>query len=73
METTGFVLADFLRRYLPLLIPIILVELALLFVALFDLIRRSHTNGPKWLWAIIIVFVNLIGPIVYFIVGRKED
>jgi hypothetical protein len=62
-----------LQKYLPLIIPIILIELGLLITALVDLIRRPRTNGPKWLWVIIIVLVNLIGPIVYFIVGRKEE
>ena len=62
-----------LKQYLPLLIPILLIEIALWVVALIDLVRRPHTNGPKWLWVIIIVFANLIGPIVSFIVGRKED
>ncbi len=73
METTGFVLADFLRKYLPLLIPIILVELALLIPALVDVIRRPKTNGPKWMWILIIILINLIGPIVYFVIGRKEE
>jgi hypothetical protein len=40
--------------------------------ALVDLIRRERTKGPKWLWALIIVFVNLIGPILYFIIGRED-
>ena len=62
-----------LQKYLPLIIPIILIELGLLITALVDVIRRPRTNGPKWLWVIIIVLVNLIGPIVYFIVGRKEE
>ncbi len=65
--------ASILRQYLPLLIPIILIELALLITALVDAIRRPKTNGPKWMWILIIVLINLIGPIVYFIIGRKEE
>lgn len=41
-------------------------------VALFDLRKIHATNGPKILWVLIIVFVNLLGPIAYFIVGRKQ-
>ena len=63
---------DLIRELLPFLIPIILLELALMIFALVDLIRRERTKGPKWLWAIIIVFVNLLGPIVYFIIGRED-
>ena len=32
-----------------------------------DLVRRAQTRGPKWLWALVILFVNLIGPIIYFV------
>ena len=64
---------ELIKQYLPLLIPVVLIELGLLFAALFDLIRRPHTNGPKWLWVIAIVLVNFFGPIAYFIFGRKEE
>ena len=64
---------DALKQYLPLLIPIILIELALMVAALWDLIRREKTRGPKWLWVIIILFLNMIGPIVYFLVGRDDE
>jgi hypothetical protein len=64
---------EIIRPYLPFLIPILLLQLGLIVVALIDLFRRPATNGPKGLWVIIIVLVNFIGPIVYFLVGRKED
>jgi Phospholipase_D-nuclease N-terminal len=71
METTD--VFSIIKQYLPLLIPVVLIELGLLVTALVDLIRRPQTRGPKWLWAIVIVLVNIIGPIVYFIAGRKEE
>ena len=52
--------------------PIIVIQLILMVVALIDLVRVSYTNGPKWVWALVIVLVNLVGPIVYFIFGRKN-
>ena len=61
-----------IRQLLPFLIPIALLQLALLVVALIDLARRERTRGPKWLWVLIILFVNLIGPILYFVFGREE-
>ncbi len=57
---------------IPFLIPIVLLQLGLMGFALVDLIRRERTKGPKWVWALVIIFVNLIGPIVYFVVGREE-
>ena len=61
-----------IQQFLPYLIPILLLQLVLIVVALIDLARRERTRGPKWLWALIILFVNLIGPIIYFVVGREE-
>ena len=64
---------DELGRYLPLLIPVILVQLALMIAALVDLIRREKTKRPKWLWVVIILFFNFIGPIIYFVLGRDDE
>ncbi len=64
---------DALKQYIPLLIPIILIQMALMIAAFWDLIRREKTRGPKWLWVIIILFLNMIGPIVYFLVGRDDE
>lgn len=63
---------NLLKDLLPLLIPIIIIELGLMIAAIVDLIRRPVTRGPKWMWVLIILFVNFIGPILYFIIGREE-
>lgn len=61
-----------LKELLPLLIPILIIQWALVIFALVDLARREKTNGPKWVWVLVILFINIIGPIVYLIVGRDE-
>ncbi len=61
------------QQLLPLLIPVIIVQVILLVVALLDLRKQAETRGPKWMWVVIIVFVNIIGPILYFILARKEE
>jgi hypothetical protein len=58
--------------FMPLILPLVLIELVLIIVALTDLVRREKTRGPKWMWAIIIVFGEMLGPILYFIFGRIE-
>ena len=57
---------------IPFLIPIILLQLGLMVFSLADLMRRERTKGPKWVWALVIIFVNLIGPIIYLVAGREE-
>ncbi len=61
-----------IQKYLPLIIPVILLELGLMIAALVDVIRREKTKGPKWVWIIVVVAFNLLGPIAYFIFGRDE-
>jgi len=50
------------------------LQLALLAAALIDIRRRpaDAINGSKRLWTII-VFVNFVGPIAYFMFGRKRQ
>jgi hypothetical protein len=56
-----------------LIAPILVIQVILLVVALVDLIRIEKTNGPKWLWAVIILLINIIGPILYFVIGRRNQ
>jgi hypothetical protein len=63
---------DTVRSLIPLLIPILILELGLIIFALRDLSRRERVNGPKWMWVVIIVLLQLIGPILYFTVGRRD-
>lgn len=63
-----------LGEYLPLLIPYIIVEFALLITALVHVLRHnSFRFGNKIMWAIIVVVFQLVGPIVYFVFGRGEE
>ena len=62
-----------LTQYLPILLPLILVQFGLMIFSLIDVLRREHIKGPKWLWILIIVFINIIGPIAYLLVGREDE
>lgn len=64
---------DQLTRLIPLLIPIVIIQIGLMIVALWDLIKRERTVGPKWLWVLVILFLNFIGPIIYLVVGRQDE
>ena len=62
-----------LTSLIPYLIPILVLQLGLMIFALVDLARRERTKGPKWVWALVIIFINFIGPIIYFVVGREDE
>lgn len=56
-----------------LLAPIIILELILAIVAIIAWVKTEETRGPKWLWLVIILFVSILGPILFFIIGRRQD
>ncbi len=54
------------------LVALIATQIALLVYAFVDLARRDAVRGDrKWVWALVIAFGNLLGPIVYLVVGRR--
>lgn len=57
-----------------LLIPLALIQLGLMVFALVDLLKRPKVKGDnKWIWGAVIVFINIIGPIIYLVLGREEE
>jgi len=62
-------------QILLLVLPIVIIELGLLVFALRDLLRpeRRVRGESKLMWGLIIVFVGMLGPILYFIVGREPE
>jgi hypothetical protein len=62
-----------IKDALPYLIPLAVVEIVLLFIAIIDLDRRQYVTGNnKLVWVLVIVFIGIIGPIVYFLFGRRR-
>ena len=61
-------------QILLLLSPIIVIELGLIVVALHDLLKpeRLVRGDSKLMWGIFIVFIGLLGPLLYLTVGRRE-
>jgi ABC-2 type transport system ATP-binding protein len=57
------------------LIPLLVLQLGLMLYALYDLFGedRRVRGDSKIMWALIIAFVNVIGPLVYFFVGRDDS
>lgn len=55
-----------------LIAPLLIIQGILMLVALLDLRKVYATNGPKWMWVLIIIFISTLGPIAYFIAGRKS-
>lgn len=62
-----------IQSLLPVIIPVAIIELTLMTVALFHLFSHSEEiRGSKIVWIIVIVMINILGPILYFVFGRKK-
>jgi hypothetical protein len=61
-------------QLLLLLLPLIILQLGLMVFALRDLASpgRIVLGGNKIVWALVIVFGELLGPIAYFLAGRRD-
>lgn len=63
-----------IMNQLPLLLPIIILEFILAITALIHVLRHpNYRFGNKVIWVLVVLFLQIIGPIFYFIFGRGEE
>ncbi|MCH4568508.1 PLD nuclease N-terminal domain-containing protein [Bacillus sp. LS15-K4] len=62
-----------IMAFLPIILPVIAVGALLVFIAFIDLYRNRKTRKNVLVWTLIILFVNILGPILYFVIGRKDS
>ncbi len=64
---------DILIKMWPFLLPIIIIELILLVAALVHILtHKTYKTGNRTIW-VIVSFIQIIGPILYFILGRSDE
>lgn len=56
----------------PIILPVVAVVLIIIIIALIDLYRNKNRRENVWLWTFAILLVIPLGPILYFIIGRKD-
>lgn len=64
-----------IMEYLPFLLPLVIVEFALLGYTLYHILTHRHyKRGNRTLWLIIVIAgMNFVGPVLYFLLGREES
>ena len=64
-----------IKEILPFLIPLAIVEFALLIYTLRHILtHRTYRHGSRALWIIVtLVGMQFLGPILYFLLGREES
>ncbi len=60
---------------IPYLIPLVLLQYGLLVWALVALFKPKAPPRllNRWVWFAIVLLVNMIGPILFLVIGRNQD
>lgn len=65
---------EFFMENLPLFIPLIILELVLLLSAVNHVLKHpNYRFGNKVFWLVIVIFLQIIGPVLYFAIGRGDS
>ena len=60
---TGLILA---------IVSLAVIQTVLMLVAVVSIMRKNVPTGDKVFWLLIVLIINLIGPIIYFAVGSSK-
>jgi len=59
--------------FLPFLIPLIVIQVGLTIASLVHVLRhKTYRRGSRPLW-VVVSFISIIGPVLYFTIGKGEE
>lgn len=61
------------KDMLLILSPLILLQLGLAVYCGVEIFREGVQNLNRWTWLFICLLVNVIGPVLFLLVGRKRE
>ena len=64
---------DTITQNIMILLPILLLQLGLMIFCIVKILKDGVGNLNKPVWLLIVIFINLFGPILFLIAGRKRD
>lgn len=65
---------DALIKYWTFLLPLVILQISLALIALFHVLKhQNYRFGNKIMWVLIVLFISILGPIMYFVFGRGEQ
>ena len=57
--------------FFELILLLLLLIIAWL-LALIDILKHEFTGDNKLIWTLVVIFIPVVGSIVYFFVGRNQ-
>jgi len=58
------------RLIILLVLPFVAIQLILNIAVIVSVARKPLAWSDKWPW-LLVIFVNIIGPIIYFVIGSN--
>jgi hypothetical protein len=55
-----------------LILSILFVPVLLWLLALIDCLKSTFNGNDKLIWVVVILFFPVLGPLLYFIIGRRQ-
>ena len=63
-----------LRELMPILVPLAAIQLGLMIASLIHILRhKTYRAGNRPLWIIVCLVVSIIGPVLYFALGKGDE
>ena len=61
-------------EFLPFLLPLLVAQFALLGYTLYHILTHdTYKRGTRVMWLILtLLFMNFVGPIIYFLFGKED-
>lgn len=60
--------------FIPFLIPLFIIQLTLMGFAVYHILtHKNYKRGSRVLWLIVSILINIVGPILYFSIGKEEE
>ena len=63
-----------IMEFLPFLIPLVIVQFGLLGYTIYHILtHNTYKRGNRTIWlVVVIVLMNYVGPILYFLLGKED-
>jgi hypothetical protein len=62
-----------ISEVLKLLGPLLIINYGMVVFCIYRLIKDRVKYLPKWVWALIIILLEFIGPLYFLLVGRERE
>jgi len=63
-----------IKEYLPFIIPLAAIQLTLMVTSLISVFKhKNYKCGNRTLWVVLCAVISIIGPVLYFAIGKEES